>query len=480
MKKLIQILGIVALAIVVILNIVYTADMNSGEQISIKFSSFIYIIGLIITAILIYFITEVINKHLYNGINEEKKHKLRKWIVAIAIVLYLILNVVWLIFVRPGIVADSIHVLNLAQTFYENNPDRYLPNLTYAGIPLIQYMQAYPHQITLAFVYNMLFCVLHCDLIILPRIFNVFFNLLIILALYKITKQLSKDYKMNNTRMFILILTFFTIPMLATFMYGDIPALALSLFSVYFMMKFTDTKQVRYGVFASFLTMIAYLMRMNTLINVAVIAMFLVLTFVPSSLVKTYYFSKYNLEKGKTYPSISYILMAMEEGPRANGWYNESIAEPALRSLKTGENISDEYKEKIKNRLEYFAKHPAYTVDFYRQKLTTTWAESTYSAVFNNGITEESNLSWIKSPLTFYQKAWIILTFTLAIMVLIQNRKKLTIELIFLVTIFLGGFCFHILWEAKSRYIIPYIVTLIPVASVMLNIKHWKIKKLNS
>jgi len=93
-KKLIQILGIVALAIVVILNIVYTADMNSGEQISIKFSSFIYIIGLIITAILIYFITEVINKHLYNGINEEKKHKLRKWIVAIAIVLYLILNVV--------------------------------------------------------------------------------------------------------------------------------------------------------------------------------------------------------------------------------------------------------------------------------------------------------------------------------------------------------------------------------------------------
>ena len=361
MKKLIQILGIVALAIVVILNIVYTADMNSGEQISIKFSSFIYIIGLIITAILIYFITEVINKHLYNGINEEKKRKLRKWMVAIAIVLYLILNVVWLIFVRPGIVADSIHVLNLAQTFYENNPDRYLPNLTYAGIPLIQYMQAYPHQITLAFVYNMLFCVLHCDLTILPRIFNVFFNLLIILALYKITKQLSKDHKMNNTRMFILILTFFTIPMLATFMYGDIPALALSLFSVYFMMKFTDTKQVRYGVFASILTMIAYLMRMNTLIfviatviylvlnifkdfkekevkekliNVAIIAMFLVLTFVPSSLVKTYYFSKYNLEKGKTYPSISYILMAMEDANSVN-YITKSLYPDIAKKYKT-------------------------------------------------------------------------------------------------------------------------------------------------
>ena len=52
---------------------------------------------------------------------------------------------------------------------------------------------------------------------------------------------------------------------------------------------------------------------------------------------------------------------------------------------------------------------------------------------------------------------------------LVQNRKNLSLELILLVTIFLGGFCFHILWEAKSRYIIPYIVVLIPVASVMIS-----------
>ena len=383
MKKLIQILGIIALAIVVVLNIVYTADMNSGEQISINFNNFLYIIGLIVTAVLIYWITKVINKHLYNGINEEKKRKLRLISVIMAVSVYLVFCVLWIIFVRPGIVADSIHVLNLAQTYYRDNPNEFLPNLTYAGIPLIQYMQAYPHQVTLAFVYNMIFSILHCDLIILPRIFNIFFNLLIIFGLYKITGQLSKQYKTNKVLMFVLILTFFTIPMLTTFMYGDIPALALSIFSVFFMMKYTETKKIKYGVFASLLTMIAYMMRMNTLIfviatvmylvlnlfkdfkqkeikekiiNLAVIAIFLILTFVPSSLVKTYYLHKYNLEEGKTYPSISYFFMAMEEGPRANGWYNETIAEPALRSLKTGENISDEYKTKIKERLEYFTK----------------------------------------------------------------------------------------------------------------------------
>lgn len=42
-------------------------------------------------------------------------------------------------------------------------------------------------------------------------------------------------------------------------------------------------------------------------------------------------------------------------------------------------------------------------------------------------------------------------------------------ENILLITIFLGGFFFHILWEAKSRYIIPYFLILIPIASIKLN-----------
>ena len=269
-KKVIQILGIIALAIVVILNVIYTADMNSGEQVTIKFNSFPYILGLLLMAGIIYGIAKFADKKL-------KKKKVRLIIVAVAVIIYLVFSILWIIFVRPGIVADSIHVLNLAQTYYRDDPNQFLPNLTYAGIPLIQYMQAYPHQVTLAFVYNVMFGILHCDLIILPRIFNIFFNLLIIFGLYKITKQLAKQYKTNNTLMFILIFTFITIPMLTTFMYGDIPALTLSLFSVYFIMKYTETKKIRYGIFASLLTMVAYMMRMNTLIFVIATVIYLVL-----------------------------------------------------------------------------------------------------------------------------------------------------------------------------------------------------------
>jgi len=68
------------------------------------------------------------------------------------------------------------------------------------------------------------------------------------------------------------------------------------------------------------------------------------------------------------------------------------------------------------------------------------------------------------------------LTCACCLIALIQNRKNISLELIFLVTIFIGGFSFHILWEAKSRYIIPYILVLIPIASI--SIDQMKIKEI--
>ena len=106
------------------------------------------------------------------------------------------------------------------------------------------------------------------------------------------------------------------------------------------------------------------------------------------------------------------------------------------------------------------------------------WTENTYSAIMNNTLEDDKPINNLKEPLTFYQKALLLVTFTCALIVLVQNRKNLSAEVIFLLTIFIGGFMFHILWEAKSRYIIPYIVVLIPIASICIkkfNIKDWKV-----
>lgn len=492
MKKIIWLIGMFFLVLVVILNIVYTAHLDIDENITIKINNIFYIVGIVFISGFIYLITEKANKYLYDDNNSEKKKKIRKVIFIASLIGYIIFNVIWGIMVRPGIGGDSVHVSNLAQVFYNSEKQELLNHPTYAGIPLLQYIQAYPQQITLAYIYSFFFRIIHFDTIELLRILNIIGNIMIIVALYKITTQLTKKYKTNKTRLLILIITFISLPMLLTFIYGDIPSLAFCLFSVYFMMKYIETKKYRYSIIASICMMLAYMMRMNSLIfiiatvmylifnvfkdfnkehikekilQILIIFIYLAVSIVPPSIIENYYFGKYNLDKNKKYPRVSFLLMAMEESRRANGWYNEEIAERALREP---EKIKDEYYNRIRERINYFSKNLGYTFDFYIKKITSMWSENTYSAATANKLQENQSLKYTIEPITIYQKALLIVTCLCSLIVLIKKRKNLSLELIFLITIFIGGFAFHILWEAKSRYIIPYIVALIPVATLDL------------
>ena len=157
--------------------------------------------------------------------------------------------------------------------------------------------------------------------------------------------------------------------------------------------------------------------------------------------------------------------MAMEESRRGNGWYNEGIAEPAI---KDPEMAKQEYPEKIKDRVNYFSKNLGYTFNFYTMKIASMWAENTYSSIYYNTVSD-IKVENMEKGLIFYQKASLILICACSLIALIKNRKSLSLDAIFLLTIFLGGFAFHILWEAKSRYIISYILILMPIASIKLN-----------
>ena len=492
MKRFFSIIGIIFLVIVIALNLIFTADLDASEHITISYNNIFYIIGLIVIGLIIYFVSNILNKYLYK---DEKKKKLRKILFISAISIYIIADILWTIFVRAPIVGDQVHVNSMGQLFYRGYDEEIINSDTYAGIPLGEYIQAYNQQIPQAFLYSLFFRLIHIDEFGTPRALNVIAIIIILVAIYKIGNMISKNHKVNKVRLMVLFLTFLSLPMLSTFVYGDIPSLAFALLSVYYMMKFVDYNKLKYFTLATIFSMIAYMFRMNSLIfviatviyllfnlftkitsktvkeniiNALLIVIFIVVSIVPAQIVNDYYINKYNLDKSKEYPNISYILMGMSESWRGNGWYNEDIGEPAL---KNPESSKEEYAEKIKDRLTYFSQNMGYTFRFYIMKLASMWSENTYSAVRLNLLheSEDDYLNVIKEPLTFYQKALLILMCVCSIIVLIQNRKNLSVNVIYLLLIFMGGFAFHIIWEAKSRYIIPYIVVLIPIASIEIN-----------
>lgn len=492
MKRFFSIIGIIFLVIVIALNLIFTADLDASEHITISYNNIFYIIGLLVIGLIIYFVSNILNKYLYK---DEKKKKLRKILFISAISIYIIADILWTIFVRAPIVGDQVHVNSMGQLFYRGYDEEIINSDTYAGIPLGEYIQAYNQQIPQAFLYSLFFRLIHIDEFGTPRALNVIAIIIILVAIYKIGNMISKNHKINKVRLMVLFLTFLSLPMLSTFVYGDIPSLAFALLSVYYMMKFMDYNKLKYFTLATIFSMIAYMFRMNSLIfviatviyllfnlftkitsktvkeniiNALLIVIFIVVSIVPAQIVNDYYINKYNLDKSKEYPNISYILMGMSESWRGNGWYNEDIGEPAL---KNPESSKEEYAEKIKDRLTYFSQNMGYTFRFYTMKLASMWSENTYSAVRLNLLheSEDDYLNVIKEPLTFYQKALLILMCVCSIIVLIQNRKNLSVNVIYLLLIFMGGFAFHIIWEAKSRYIIPYIVVLIPIASIEIN-----------
>lgn len=488
MKRLISVIGIICLSIVTFLNILYTAYLDNDEHIEIFNNSIFYVLGIILLGFFIIFITNFIDKKLSGKDNEIK----RKRIFKVAIIIYTVINILWLLIVNPLVVGDQTHVCNIAQWIYNDNLEDYLPNLTYAEIPLSDYMHLYKQQISLSFIYSIFFRAIKFDIMESLRILNLIGNIAIIFALYKISNQLSKKYQTNKTRLMFFILTFASVIMLSTFIYGDIPSIALGLFSVYYMMKYIENKEIKFAIYSSICMMFAYMMRMNILIfiiatvlylifnffkniranafkenlmSIAIIIMYIVISIFPAVLVQNYYINKYNLDKEKNYPITSYFLMAMSESHRGYGWYDEKIGEYAL---KNPEKASEEYTDRIKDRLGYFLENKGEALDFYKKKITSMWAENTYSAVTNNIVKENDPIENVTGVLTFYQKTLLIVMCICAITFLIQNRKNLTYEIIFLLMIFIGGFLFHILWEAKSRYILPYIIILIPLASLKL------------
>lgn len=491
MEKIITFFGIIFLILIIIINLFFSAYLDVSEHVTINKNNIIFIFGIILIGILIYKITNLINNYIEKKISSKK---IKNILFAFSLIIYIVANIINIIIFNPPIVGDQIHAYNLAQTFYNGNLEEFLPNLTYAGIPLSSYMQKYHQQISLAFVFSIFFRIIHFDGIGILRVLNIIGNIFTFIALYKIMNQLSKDYKVNKILGIILILTFIPLILLNTFIYGDLLSLGLSLFSVYFMMKYTETKKLVYPISASIFMMIAYMMRMNCLIYIIatviylildiiknykintkkekiiqclIIILYIILSMIPTTLVQKYYLNKYNLKQEEAYPNISYFLMAMEESWRENGWYNEDIGEYALKNT---ENAKIEYPEKIKERLKYFINNPGYTIDFYFKKVASMWAENTYSSVRSN-IGDEDEAKKIYEPLACYEKAMLMLSSVCCLITIIKNKNNLSLDLIFLITIFIGGFAFHILWEAKSRYIIPYIVVLIPIASIIIDRK---------
>lgn len=490
-KNTIMLIAISLLVIVFTLNLMTTASISNDvyEVVTVNANS----IFVLLLTIAIAIGTIVLCKKI-DAIHLKKKTQIV--IFAILLAIYLILQCGWLNVRKAEPIADQLKVYEAASDMYENNWEK---------LKSSKYLELYPQQLTLAFVYSLVFRVAGVSIEVLQCL-NVVANIFTMLALMLISKLLLKDYRVNLVKTAVLSMTFISLPLLATFIYGDFISLPMCLFAIYFMMKYTFIKQKKYALFSAVLMAMAYVLRMNSLIyllalvcylildileekpskktleKIGIIILFIVLSVLPASIMKNRLQEKLGYTKNNVFPATGFIYMGMEQGRRANGWFEEKIA---FFNRDNIELAKQEYKTQILKRGKYLVKNPIEAMQFYTIKTASMWAENTYSAVWYN-----LNFNFTKSfeekvetclvdikvlhsekIIAIYQKALMLILFASAILVIGKYKSNLSKEVWLLLIVFIGGFLFHTIWEAKSRYIIPYILVLIPVAAIVVETK---------
>ena len=219
----------------------------------------------------------------------------------------------------------------------------------------------------------------------------------------------------------------------------------------------------------------------------------------------------YEKKAGNTLSSgvtaMSYLAMGMQEASRGCGWYNGfniDTYDTAGMDTALANEIS---RLAIDVRLAYFLEHPGYTADFYLHKHLSQWADGTYasrqatlatyggrSAFFKEvyeGSLSGGYIEWCNA----WQNVLYLGVLVFCIGSLKKRRKSKVVGhmadqtaghtagctadhmadqlgadrhgadrlyiYVGLIAV-LGGFLFHIFWEANSRYIFSYSLLLMP------------------
>ena len=146
------------------------------------------------------------------------------------------------------------------------------------------YFAQYPHQLNLVFLWDLLFNIIRIISTVIIKLLNAFANTLSLFAIYLITDYLGKkEKKSNNPLAIILFCGLVVIPMLSNFVYGDEVGITLALFSVYFIMKYSLEEKRKYLIYSAILMSLGCMVRMNNLIVVIAILIYLIFSHTSNS-----------------------------------------------------------------------------------------------------------------------------------------------------------------------------------------------------
>ena len=360
----------------------------------------------------------------------------------------------------------------------------------------IDYIASYPHQLGLIAIEEFLYRCFGWENYKAFQFLNALGAAGIVYVGHKLAKEISEREE-PGVYYLILMLGCWPLIIYVPFMYGEILSILFSLLSMYMLMLYLKRKRKRYILFMAIVITIACLIRNNCYIVLAAMGCVLAVktisdrkfvhilallsccfTFFVSHMILIYtYEQRLNTDLSQGMPSILWVAMGMREGIEGKeaGWYNELAWNLFVDNAQRDQEKAKELAyEAIEESIDYFKDNPSYLFDFYGRKIVSQWSEPTYACQVETNHRKEDRLPFMDElykgnfwkpfvrVMDVYQS--LIYLGTLLFLLLLI-RKRIPVEHLGLLITVIGGFIFYIFWEAKSRYVFPYFVMMIPMAA---------------
>jgi hypothetical protein len=432
---------------------------------------------------------------LVHKVPDIRRHRAVKYLAIADSILVGVMLCIYVYYTHIPMHWDQLQVFLYAQDFMQGN---------YDGMQYV-YLRIYPHQYGLIFLEGILLSIRN------DYIFLQYVNAVLVMIIVYMTYAVSDEMFHNNEISLISLLgatLFLPLDIYVNYVYGDICLIAAALFVVWCFLKFRADGKLRYMIMAVVSATIGTLAKKNIIIPIIAITIvaviylikkfdikllifllaILIIPIACNNALKAYYSHASGYEVDKGIPSTGWIAMGLDDdgygGIGIYNGYHESSWNAVGGDL---DKLNKVFNERLKERFEEFADDKKAAYKFFQYKISEQWCETTFSTIneTGKGIDEKTGLTGfiysdkITDFIYRYMNHYVYLLYLgISVFALISLFGKNDMAQLILPIAVIGGFIVSIFWEAKGKYILPYVVFMIPYMACGINMLSDKMNKL--
>lgn len=429
---------------------------------------------------------------------EENRKRNLRFLLTGVLIYTLSFCVIWVLISHCEPVGDQRYLSDAAWEFTEGNFRVFTENSD------TRYLYIHPHQLGYAAFLELVYTLFGGGNYLAAQLLNAGFAVLCVFAGYQITALLFADDRIS---IYYLLLSMGCFPLFfyTAFVYGEVSSTALCMCAVWLLVDYLKKGRKWSMALSAVSIAAAVLIRNNSLIVLIAMALVLLIkgisgknfrlllcllfllaaVFGSRAGLRKIYEVRADLSMNRGAPMLLYVAMGMQEAPASAGWSNAYILHNYWGEADFDYDLSTEIaKADIRKSLEGFQADPLYMLDFYKRKFVSQWNDPTYQCILMTNANDRARGSLANSVydgklfylLNFFMNHYQSLLFLSAFAWILRGwKEKRGIEAWILLIGIFGGFLFHMIWEAKGRYILPYFVLLLPVAAAGIkSLTDWK------